>query len=138
MEKNKLNSKSENKQNNLPYTHCLNCGAELQGMYCHVCGQQATSKTPTVGEFFLEYINNAFIWDSQFLKTFWILIRRPGHLTNEFLAGKFTSQEHPLKLNMFLLFIFITLFVFFASADKMTDSMHSITNEKKLHRIILG
>jgi hypothetical protein len=128
MEKNKLNSKSENKQNNLPYTHCLNCGAELQGMYCHVCGQQATSKTPTVGEFFLEYINNAFIWDPKFFQTIWALLRRPGYLTKEYVSGKFVSQEHPLKLNMFLLFVFITLFALFAGTEKVNDSVQTLTN----------
>jgi hypothetical protein len=131
--KNTHNAETDSEQSSLPYTHCLNCGTELKGMYCHSCGQEAVSKVPTIKGFVLEYLNNAFIWDSQFLKTFWILIRRPGHLTNEFLAGKFTSQEHPLKLNMFLLFIFITLFVFFASADKMTDSMHSITNDERVY-----
>lgn len=126
------NSKSENGQSNLPYTHCLNCGAELQGMYCHVCGQEATSKTPTVSAFVLEYLNNAFIWDSKFFQTIWTLIRRPGHLTNEYLSGKFTSQEHPLKLNMFLLFVFITLFVFFAGTEKMNDSVHNLTKNESV------
>ena len=132
MKQNIQNSEPENKQSNLPYTHCLNCGAELQGMYCHVCGQQATSKTPTISAFVLEYLNNAFIWDSQFFKTIWTLIRRPGHLTNEFLSGKFTSQEHPLKLNMFLLFVFITLFVFFAGSEKMNDSVHNLTKDENV------
>ena len=127
MDKDIEKSKTEQVQSNLPYTHCLNCGAELQGMYCHVCGQEATSKTPTVGAFVLEYFNNAFIWDSQFLKTIWAIIRRPGHLTNEYLSGKFISQEHPLKLNMFLLFVFITLFVFFTGMEKMNDSVHNLT-----------
>ena len=132
MEKNRLNSNSENKQSNLPYTHCLNCGSELQGMYCHVCGQQATSKTPAVGEFVLEYIINAFIWDPKFFQTIWALIRRPGHLTNEYLSGKFVSQEHPLKLNMFLLFVFITLFIFFAGSEKMNNSVYSLTNDESV------
>ena len=132
MDKNTENLKAKHTQSNLPYTHCLNCGAELQGMYCHVCGQQATSKTPTISAFVLEYLNNAFIWDSQFFKTVWALIRRPGHLTNEFLSGKFTSQEHPLKLNMFLLFVFITLFVFFAGSEKMNDSVHNLTKDENL------
>ena len=132
MDKNTENLKTKHTQSNLPYTHCLNCGAELQGMYCHVCGQQATSKTPTISAFVLEYLNNAFIWDSQFFKTIWTLIRRPGHLTNEFLSGKFTSQEHPLKLNMFLLFVFITLFVFFAGSEKMNDSVHNLTKDENV------
>ena len=127
MDKNTEKLKTEQVQGNLPYTHCLNCGTELQGMYCHVCGQEATSKTPTVSAFVLEYINNAFIWDTQFFKTVWALIRRPGYLTNEYLSGKFISQEHPLKLNMFMLFVFITLFVFFAGSEKMNDSVHSMT-----------
>lgn len=120
-------------QENIPYEHCLNCGAALQGRYCHVCGQEATSKTPTVGAFIMEYLNNAFIWDTKFFKTTWTLIRRPGQLTNEYIAGKFTSQEHPLKLNMFLLFVFITLFVFFAGTDKMNNSMLNMTYQENTH-----
>lgn len=125
------NSHSSNIETKLPYKNCLNCGIELKGMYCHNCGQMATSKTPTVMEFILEYLNNAFIWDTKFFQTLWNLIRRPGYLTNEYLSGKFVSQEHPLKLNMFLLFVFITLFVFFASSQKMTDSLHDITTDEK-------
>ena len=117
-------------QSQIPYTHCLNCGAELKGKYCHVCGQEATSKTPTVGAFLVEYANHAFIWDSNFLKTLWNLIRRPGYLTKEFIAGKFASHEHPLKLNMFLLFVLITLFVFFAGTEKVNNKVHNITNNE--------
>ena len=124
------NKDHSNKQAKLPYTHCLNCGAELQGNYCHVCGQEATSKTPTVGAFLVEYANHAFIWDSNFFKTLWNLISRPGYLTKEFIAGKFASHEHPLKLNMFLLFVLITLFVFFAGTEKMNNSVHNLTHNE--------
>ncbi len=124
--------KNDHSQGKLPYTHCLNCGAELQGKFCHVCGQEATSKTPTVGAFLVEYANHAFIWDSNFLKTIWNLIRRPGYLTKEFIAGKFASHEHPLKLNMFLLFVLITLFVFFAGTEKMSNSVHALTNQENV------
>ena len=124
------NEDQSKKQAKLPYTHCLNCGAELQGKYCHVCGQEAVSKTPSVGAFIVEYANHAFIWDSNFLKTLWNLIRRPGYLTKEFIAGKFASHEHPLKLNMFLLFVLITLFVFFAGTEKVNNKVHNITNNE--------
>ena len=125
-------SNSVHTENNIPYKNCLNCATELNGMYCHICGQQATSKTPTVGAFILEYLNNAFIWDSQCIQTLWKLIRRPGYLTNEYLAGKFISQEHPLKLNMFLLFVIITLFAFFSGTEKITDSVNSMMNDEKV------
>lgn len=115
-----------------PYEHCLNCGTELQGKYCHHCGQEAVNKTPTVVGFLMAYLDNAFMWDSQFLKTLWNLIRRPGHLTAEYNEGRFVSQEHPLKLNMFLLFVFISLFVFFASEEKLTNSVYNITNDERV------
>ena len=126
------NKDHSNKQAKLPYTHCLNCGAELQGKYCHVCGQEAISKTPSVGAFLVEYANHAFIWDSNFFKTLWNLISRPGYLTKEFIAGKFASHEHPLKLNMFLLFVLITLFVFFAGTEKMSNSVHNLTHSESV------
>ena len=127
---NTQNMKEEEK--NIPYKYCLNCGSELNGMFCHKCGQYATSKTPTVGGFILEYLNNAFIWDPKFFQTIWTLVRRPGHLTNEYLSGKFVSQEHPLKLNMFLLFVFVTLFLFFSGTEKMSSSVHNLTTDERV------
>lgn len=130
MSKEAQNNEVAEVQSNLPYTHCLNCGTELKGMFCHECGQGAVSKTPSVGAFVLEYFSNAFIWDPKFLSTLWGLIRRPGHLTKEYNAGKFLSQEHPLKLNMFLLFVFATLFVLFSSTDRVTNSVNDLVEDE--------
>lgn len=114
------------------YIHCLNCGTELNGKFCHVCGQQAINKTPTVKGFIMEYLCNAFIWDTQFFKTIYNLLRRPGYLTSEFMKGKFISQEHPLKLNMFLLFVFVSMFLLFSGSDKIDKTMLSITDNEAL------
>ena len=109
-----------------PYKQCLNCGADLQGIYCHKCGQEACNPTPKVWEFILEYANNAFIWDPKCLVTIWNLIRRPGFLTNEFNAGKFVSYENPLKLNMFFLFVFVTIFLLFSDMEKANGSFDDL------------
>lgn len=113
---------------NTTYDHCLNCQTELQGEYCHVCGQHATKAKPTVKEFLLEYLNIAFIWDTHFIKTIWQMLRRPGHVTNEYVSGKFISYTHPLKLNMFLLFVFITLFLLFHK--DLGNSIQNITRDE--------
>lgn len=113
-----------------PYKQCLNCGADLQGLYCHECGQQASNPTPKVGEFILEYMNNAFIWDTKCLVTIWQLIRRPGHLTNVFNAGKFVAYENPLKLNMFFLFVFVTIFLLFSDVEKARDSFDDVARDE--------
>ena len=125
-------TKSGTKDTSLPYKHCLNCGSELKGMYCHECGQKATGKNPTVRDLFVVYFGESYIWDSNFLRTLWTLIRRPGHLTNEFLAGKYSSYEHPVKFNMFLMFVFITLFLFFSGTDQINHSVHKITQDERV------
>lgn len=128
-------SKKQNtdiEENKLPYKHCLNCGSELHGAYCHVCGQQVTDLNPTIRSFVMEYMYNAFMWDPKLLRTLWMLVSRPGYLTKEFLLGKFVSSVHPLKLNMFILFVFLTLFVFFTGFDKVNDSMHNIIHSEEV------
>ena len=128
--KKKQDAPADQKTFVLPYEHCLNCGAELKGKYCHVCGQPATAKVPSIPAFIKVYFNHSLVWDPRFFRTLKTLVRRPGQLTNEYIAGKFTSQEHPIKLNMFLLFVFITMFVFFGS-DKLSNSIQGFTEDER-------
>lgn len=127
-----VNSDKEDKSKK----HCLNCGSKLKGEYCHNCGQQATDSNLTVRGFVMEYLYNAFMWDPKFLKTLWLLIRKPGTLTNDFLAGKYVSQVHPLKLNMFMLFVFITMFVFFSGKESVNNTVSSITDDERVSSLL--
>ena len=130
MFKKKQDAPAEQKLSMPPYENCLNCGAELKGKYCHVCGQPATAKVPSIPAFIKVYFNHSLVWDPRFFRTLKTLIRRPGQLTNEYIEGKFTSQEHPIKLNMFLLFVFITRFVFFGS-ENLSNSVQNLTEDDR-------
>lgn len=116
--------------------YCLNCKSELYGEYCHVCGQHDTKGNSSIKGFLLEYLNVAYMWDAHFLKTFWNLIRRPGYLTNEFVAGKYVSYTHPLKFNMFLLFVFLTIFLMINNTEKMSSSIQFITRDESLRSLM--
>ncbi len=112
---------------------CLNCGAELHGQYCHECGQKFSRTEYTMKGFVLEYLKNAYMWDAKIFQTIWNLVRRPGYLTQQFLSGKVIAHTHPLKLNMFLLFVFVTLFVLFRSQDKWNASIENISNNEYIY-----
>ena len=112
--------------------YCLNCGSKLRGDYCHKCGQKAADTNLNVWGFVMEYLYNAFMWDPKFLKTLWLLVRRPGILTKEFLSGKYVSQVHPLKLNMFMLFVFITMFMFFSGNKFVDNSLSFIADDERI------
>ena len=123
-------SKNKENQSYTPYKNCLNCGAELNGKFCHECGQQVTNPNPSIWGFVFEYFSNAIMWDPRFFKSLWTLIKKPGLLTQEFISGKFISYIHPLKMNMFLLFILLTLFIFFSGTEKLNNSIQDLAENK--------
>lgn len=121
------------------YTHCLNCGEELKGNFCHKCGQAFCAAVPNVKDFLFEYANHEFIWDHNFLRTIKNLIVRPGFLSSEFQKGKFVSYTNPLKLNMFLLLIFVTIFLMFSDTEKVWKVVDDIAeNDNKLSELVMS
>ena len=83
---------------------CLNCGAELQGGYCHVCGQE--NRKLSMREIFEEFVDILVIFDRSFLKTLKKLLFRPGELSLAFLAGERTKYIRPMKIYLIFSFIF--------------------------------
>ena len=122
--------------NNTSHKYCLNCKTELHGKYCHVCGQKATYEKLTIKEFILEYLNIAFVWDTHLIKTLWKLISKPGFLTKEYISGKFIAYMHPLKLNMFLLFVFVTFLLLFNSTEDMGNSIKNLTRNEIIQPVL--
>ena len=116
--------------------YCLNCGTELKGNYCHECGQETSASDDSVKGFIQQYLDNAYMLDSRVLKTVWLLASKPGYLTSRFLSGKFMSHSHPIKLNMFLLFVFLTVFVLFSGMDNLNSSVIDLTREDSVFSVL--
>ena len=95
------------------YVHCKNCGETLRGMYCHRCGQYALDPEQPFWKYFKQYFENVYQFDSKVWQTLWLLFRRPGMLTLEFIAGKINSYVHPLRLFMFISALFFLAVAFF-------------------------
>ena len=105
-----------------PYSHCLNCGTELTGMYCHKCGQQASPPMPKVFQFVKDYIKNILCIDRRSLPTLTNLFFHPGHLVKEYCAGRYSSYAHPMTLHFFILFVLLTLFSITETDTKIQDA----------------
>jgi hypothetical protein len=87
-------------------SHCQNCGAELNGPYCHACGQHDFDVHQSFGHLALELLATFFHFDGKFFRGTFDLLFRPGSLTKEFNAGKRASQVPPLRLYIFISLIF--------------------------------
>jgi hypothetical protein len=77
---------------------CPNCSAPLDGPYCATCGQRQIDLDRPFRDIAGEAMESFLSFDARILRTLWPLIRRPGLLTVEFLAGRRARFVHPFKL----------------------------------------
>jgi len=117
---------------------CANCGAPLEGRYCHVCGQRGhvhRSVLHLVEEFF----HGLFHLDGKIIRTAPLLLFRPGALTRRYLEGQRVRFVSPI--GMFLFTIFLMFFaVSTIDADQMVhpDTAMTAPNRAKLKEDISG
>jgi hypothetical protein len=84
--------------NAAPPAECANCGATLQGPFCHVCGQPL--KTPireltSLATDLIEFVTDI---DGRFFKSLGLLYFRPGKLTARYLGGQRVRFIRPLRM----------------------------------------
>jgi len=90
---------------------CLNCGATLEGRFCHNCGQENLEMKESFGHMMSHAISDYFHFDDQFFHTLKPLLFKPGKLTIEYNTGHRASYLHPVKMYIFISVVyFLVLF----------------------------
>lgn len=90
---------------------CLNCNAELHGRYCHLCGQENLEPKETVWHLVTHFFNDITHFDGKFFETVKLLLRKPGFLSLQYMAGKRATYLNPIRMYVFTSAIFfIVLF----------------------------
>jgi Protein of unknown function (DUF3667) len=102
-----------------PEPNCLNCGAELQGKFCHACGQKGSSVNVGMHDFVHEATHEFLHLDGKILQTVKLLVARPGELTREFLAGRRARYISPLRVYLTFSLLFFTLAAVLPSSGTM-------------------
>lgn len=92
-----------------PGQACANCRTELQGPYCHACGQLADDFHRSIWKLFWESVENLFNLDGRVLKTLPKLVFDPGGLTRDYLVGRRAPQIPPFRLFLVVLLIGLVL-----------------------------
>ena len=90
-------------------TACRNCGAALQGRYCHACGQKAVSSEVSLNDLMHEGVHEFVHLDGKIFQTLKLLLFRPGELTVEFLQGRRARYIPPLRLYLICSLLFFAL-----------------------------
>ncbi len=87
---------------------CLNCGFTFTDAdnYCPQCGQENHTLNVPLKHFFLELLEGTIHFDTKSIRTFLALLFKPGHLTLLYNEGKRVRYVPPLRLYIFISFIF--------------------------------
>lgn len=107
--------------------HCKNCSTEIDGAFCHFCGQRYHDHKETFGELVYEFTSDFLHFDSRFFKTVLPLMFLPGKLTISYNAGKQRSQFHPIRLYLFSSFIYFLLFFSFNNIEEQFNGNNKNT-----------
>lgn len=94
------------------HTHehsCLNCGAQLAGDYCHVCGQKAHAHRTLTG-FWHDLIYGVLHFEGKIWRTLPLLAWKPGDLTRRYIHGERARFVSPIALFLFSVFLMFAVF----------------------------
>ena len=86
---------------------CANCGAELQGPYCHLCGQVADRHKRSLPHLIWEAVEGLFHLDGRLLRTVPDLFFRPGRLARDYMEHRIARHVPPFRTFLVALLIFI-------------------------------
>jgi hypothetical protein len=88
---------------------CLNCGTELIGPHCHVCGQSALVHR-SIAAWWHDLAHGVLHLDGKVWRTLPLLAWRPGELTRRYIHGERAKFVSPLALFLFSVFLMFALF----------------------------
>lgn len=108
---------------------CLNCGAELKGVYCHECGQKDLPKRQTTLELLSNFVSSFSNYEGKFFLTVKYLILRPGFLAQDYNAGHRERYFHPVRMYAFISFIFFLIFFSLPETPDKPDDKTELTDE---------
>ncbi len=107
------------------HASCANCGAVLQGAFCHQCGQTAHIHRSLL-HLVEELLHGVLHFETKAWRTIPLLLFRPGKLTRDYIDGKRTRYVSPLALLLFLIFM---MFFVFSLTSGDTATPESVARE---------
>ncbi len=118
-------------------TKCDNCGEELLGAFCWVCGQKDTHYNRSVFKVVGDFFKEMFDVDSRVFTTLSTLFFRPGTLSIQFRDNKRASYVTPIRLYLFSSLVFFFLIAITSRSQNIGEENSSDGNASSPAEITL-
>lgn len=108
--------------------NCLNCNAEVQGKFCHICGQENIEPVESVWHLVTHFFQDITHFDGKFFSTGRYLLLKPGFLSKEYMMGRRASYLNPIRMYVFTsAFFFLIFFNLFDENDRVGTAVNGKT-----------
>lgn len=92
---------------------CVSCQQPLIGKHCHNCGEKVVEESDfSIKTISLQFVDGLTNIDSKFIKSFLLLLFKPGQLTLNYVKGNRNPYMRPFQL-----FIVVNILFFLLLAD---------------------
>jgi hypothetical protein len=108
---------------------CKNCGTPLEARYCHECGQRDIDLQRPLPELLGEALRETLDVDGRLARTLWTLLRRPGLVTSEYLAGRRRHYSPPFRLYLVISLLFFLLTAWVAGQGILLDEGQTLQRD---------
>lgn len=101
---------------------CKSCGHVFTGVYCPACGEKVLTPADKSFKSILNSVLLAVTFvDSKFIKTLWLIIKKPGALAKDFANGKRVNHLRPSSL----FFVLNLIYFFFPVIQLFNASLNT-------------
>jgi hypothetical protein len=108
---------------------CANCGDQVEGFFCRICGQRKTQHRASVRTLLRDAFDDQFSLVTELPRTLRILFTKPGFLTAEYSEGRIARYIAPLRLYLAASVIF-----FLALSFRMNGNIAGINAQARSAR----
>src|ERR1700730_4948588 len=116
--------------------NCLNCGTYVEERYCTHCGQENIEIKESFRHLISHFFSDLTHYDSKLFTTLKDLIFKPGYLTNEYLAGRRVNYLHPIRMYVFVSFLYFLVTLSFNGLESKTEEAIAKTAAQNTRREI--
>lgn len=110
---------------------CRNCGAELDGPYCRMCGQKGHIHR-SIGAILHDLVHGILHLDGKLWRTLPLLAWRPGDLTRRYAHGERAKFVSPMGMFLFAIFLMFAVLQIFGISLSNLDARSSDVVQQNL------